>query len=186
MLWASEASVKVGRWNVVTDSGAAGGARLANPNASAAKLSTALANPADYFEMTFYAEAGKPYRLWLRGKAESNSYNNDSVYVQFSGSTTGSSSGAAAYRIGTTSAATVILEDCTGCGLSGWGWQDSGYGAGVLGATVYFAQTGPQTLRIQPREDGLSIDQVVLSPGTFLSTMPGATKNDSTILPKTN
>ncbi|MEJ7709168.1 MAG: IPT/TIG domain-containing protein [Pyrinomonadaceae bacterium] len=132
--------------------------------------------------MTFYAEAGKPYRLWLRGKAESNSYNNDSVYVQFSGSTTGSSSGAAAYRIGTTSAAMVSMEDCTSCGLSGWGWQDNASGAGVLGAAVYFAQTGPQTLRIQVREDGLSIDQVVLSPGTFLSTVPGLTKNDTKLL----
>ncbi|MEJ7709169.1 MAG: phospholipase D-like domain-containing protein [Pyrinomonadaceae bacterium] len=39
VLYAAEAGVRVGRWNVVTDSGAAGGARLANPNASAAKLS---------------------------------------------------------------------------------------------------------------------------------------------------
>ncbi len=36
--------------------------------------------------MTFNAEAGKPYRLWIRGKAEPNNWANDSVFVQFSGS----------------------------------------------------------------------------------------------------
>ena len=29
---------------------------------------------------------------------------------------------------------------------------------------MYFATTGPQTIRIQRREDGISIDQIVLSP----------------------
>ena len=32
---------------------------------------------------------------------------------------------------------------------------------------------GPQTIRIQTREDGLQIDQIVLSPVTFFSTAPG-------------
>ncbi|MEJ7709158.1 MAG: PKD domain-containing protein [Pyrinomonadaceae bacterium] len=180
VLYAAGTPTKAGNWLVVADSTAASGSRLANPNASAAKLTVPLASPPNYFEMTFYAEAGKAYRLWLRGKAESNSYNNDSVYVQFSGSTT--SSGAAAYLIGTTSAATVIIEDCTGCGLSGWGWQDNGYGTGVLGAAIYFAQTGQQTIRIQSREDGISIDQIVLSPSTYISSAPGALKKDATIL----
>jgi len=35
------------------------------------------------------------------------------------------------------------------------------------------------------REDGLSIDQIVLSPSTYLNAAPGALKNDNTILPKT-
>jgi hypothetical protein len=42
------------------------------------------------------------------------------------------------------------------------------------------------TLRIQPREDGVSIDQIVLSPSTYLFTSPGALKNDTHILPKNN
>ena len=25
------------------------------------------------------------------------------------------------------------LEDCSGCGLDGWQWQDNGWGSGVLG-----------------------------------------------------
>jgi hypothetical protein len=39
-----------------------------------------------------------------------------------------------------------------------------------------------QTIRVQVREDGLSIDQIVLSAGTFLTTAPGATKDDPRIV----
>jgi hypothetical protein len=102
--------------------------------------------------------------------------------VQFSGSVT--SGGVATYRIGTASATTYVLEDCSGCTLSGWGWQDNGYGTGVLGPLIYFATSGPQTIRIQTREDGLSIDQIVLSPERFRTSAPGALINDTTIVPK--
>jgi hypothetical protein len=78
----------------------------------------------------------------------------------------------------------VNLEDCSGCGLSGWGWQDNGYGAGVLGPEIYFAASGPQTIRIQVREDGLGIDQIVLSPSLYRTASPGALKNDGTVLQK--
>lgn len=33
-------------------------------------------------------------------------------------------------------------------------------------------------LRIEVREDGLSIDQIVLSPAQYLTASPGAAKND--------
>ncbi len=36
---------------------------------------------------------------------------------------------------------------------------------------------------MQGREDGISIDQIVLSPSTYLFTSPGALKNDNTVLP---
>ena len=181
VLYAAEATTVVGSWGVVSDATAAGGARLQNPNAGAAKVTTAAASPASYFEMTFTAEAGRGYRLWLRGKATSNAWSNDSVHVQFSGSRT--AAGAAAYRIGTSSSAEVNIEDCSGCGLSGWGWQDNGYGAGVLGPEIFF-DAGAQTIRIQHREDGLGIDQIVLSPSTYLTTSPGALKNDAVIVAK--
>src|SRR6185369_14318273 len=77
------------------------------------------------------------------------------------------------------------LEDDLNRGLAGWGWQDNGWGAGVFGPLIYFQSTGAQTIRIQAREDGLSIDQVVLSPDTYLNASPGALKNDTTILPST-
>ena len=54
----------------------------------------------------------------------------------------------------------------------------------VIMYKIYFAESGSQTLRIQPREDGLSIDQIVLSPAAYLSSSPGAPKNDATVLSK--
>ena len=184
VLYASEASVRVGSWSPVSDATAAGGSRLNNPDAAAARLETPLAAPTRYFEMSFVAQAGRPYRLWMRGKAFNNSGNNDSVYAQFDKSVT--SGGSATYRIGTTSGTMVNLEEVNGAAVNGWGWQDNGFGAGVLGPLVYFASSGTQTIRVQVREDGFSIDQIVLSPDTFLNAAPGANKLDSTKLPKQN
>jgi hypothetical protein len=171
-----------GNWRVVADPTAADGKRVEQPDAGAAKITTPAINPANYFELTFTAEPNKPYRLWLRGRAQADSYNNDSVYVQFSGSVT--PSGAPINRLQTAEAAAVVLEDCSGCGVAGWGWQDNGYGLGVLGPVMYFT-AGPQTMRVQGREDGMSIDQIVLSPDIYLTTPPGQTKNDMTIVSRT-
>jgi phosphatidylserine/phosphatidylglycerophosphate/cardiolipin synthase-like enzyme len=182
VLYAAEAQVRSGAWTVVLDGTAASGRRLSHPDAGAAKLAAALADPAHYFEMTFHAEAGVPYRLWLRARADLDGWTNDSVFVQFSKALT--PTGAAAWRIGTASATEVVLEDCNGCGLSGWGWQDNGWGVGMLGPLVYFETTGPQTIRIQTREDGVSIDQILLSRDRFLNTAPGSLKNDGTIFRK--
>ena len=84
--------------------------------------------------------------------------------------------------IGTTSSQVVNLEDASGAGVSGYGWQDNGYGAGVLGPDIVFSRSGTQRLRIQNREDGFVIDQIVLSSSTYLRKSPGALKNDSTML----
>ena len=181
VLYASAASLRVGAWQVEPDATAAGGAKIRNPNAGAAKITTASATPANYFELTFNAEAGRGYRLWVRGRADSNNWANDSVFVQFNNSVT--SAGAETWRIGSSSATEVNLEDCSGCGIAGWGWQDNGWGVNVMGPLVYFASTGPQTLRVQTREDGFAIDQIVLSPVTFVNSSPGALKNDTRILP---
>ena len=163
VLHAHRATVMSGAWGLVGDTTAAGGLRLANPEAGKPKLGTALASPVDYFELTFTPEAGRAYRLWIRGKAESNSWTNDSIFVQFSSSQ--NAGGSAVYRIGTTSATMYSLEEASNAGLSGWGWQDNGYGYGVLGETVYFSGAA-ETIRVQAREDGISIDQIVLSPVT--------------------
>ena len=179
VLYASDAA-RAGKWIVEADATAAGGLRVRHPDAGAAKQTTALAQPANYFEMTFNAAAGVPYRLWLRGRADRDYWGNDSVFAQFDRSV--DANGTAQFRIGTAGAAEINLEDCSGCGLSGWGWQDNGWGTGVMGPLIRFAQTGPQRLRIQTREDGLAIDQIVLSPGRYLNAPPGALKNDNTIL----
>ena len=63
-----------------------------------------------------------------------------------------------------------------------WGWNDNGYG--YLADPVYFATTGAQTIRVLRREDGIAIDQIVLSAGTYLTTAPGAAKNDTTVIPR--
>jgi endonuclease/exonuclease/phosphatase family metal-dependent hydrolase len=169
-----------GNWLVERDCSAAGSARLVNPDMSLPRA-RAAAEPVDYFDLTFNADAGKPYRLWMRAKAADDNWRNDSVSVQFSGAV--DARGLPVYRIGTEDRTLITLEDCISCGMSGWGWQDNGFGAGVLGPEIYFDTTGPQTIRFQRREDGISIDQIVLSATTWLAVAPGPTKDDSTILP---
>jgi phosphatidylserine/phosphatidylglycerophosphate/cardiolipin synthase-like enzyme len=181
LLWTWRSQSAAG-WSKVADGSAAGDFRLENPDAGAPKLTTPLANPTRYFDLSFTAQAGVPYRLWIRGKAASNSYSNDSAFVQFSDSVT--ADGNAQWRIGSTSATTVTIEDCTGCGLQGWGWQDNAFGPGVIGPAVYFASSGTHTIRVQTREDGLSIDQVMLSRSAYFNTPPGAPKNDGSIYPE--
>src|SRR6185437_8995453 len=124
VLYASKAPVRAGSWKVVPDPTAAGGSAITTP-VSTTKIATPLASPANYFQMTFPANGGESYHLWIRGKAASNSYNHDSVYVQFSDSIT--SSGAATQRIGTASATAVVLQGCTGNPEQGWGWEDNGW-----------------------------------------------------------
>ena len=73
-----------------------------------------------------------------------------------------------------------IRQSGSNAGLANWGWADDAYGS--FGGAMYFATTGTQTLRIQVREDGLSLDQIVLSADRYVAGAPGATKNDATIL----
>lgn len=47
---------------------------------------------------------------------------------------------------------------------------------------VSFGTAGLKTVRLQNREDGLEIDQVVLSPATYLERSPGRLKDDTTVL----
>jgi hypothetical protein len=128
----------------------------------------------------FTAQAGTPYHLWIRGKAQDDHWANDSVFVQFSDGV--DPAGNPVWRLNTDSAAVVSLEDCTGCGEQGWGWQDNAYGA--FAAPIHFGTSGPQTIRVIRREDGFSIDQIVISAGRYFKAPPGALRNDTTIVPK--
>jgi hypothetical protein len=171
-------------WTTVADASAAGGERLYNPNAGAPKATAPEANPASFVDIAFIADPSQTYKLWIRLKADGNNFANDSVWVQFRDSTT--AAGVPAYRVGTTSGLAVNLEECSGCGLAGWGWEDDGWGAvNRNGTTVRFPDGGLQFIRIQRREDGVSIDQIVLSSEKYLTTRPGSAKNDQTILPRT-
>ena len=51
---------------------------------------------------------------------------------------------------------------------------------GWLGANVMFQQAGSHTLRVQQREDGASVDQILLSPAAYLASAPGPAKHDTT------
>ena len=181
VLYAARTAARTGAWSIVADATAAGGARIHQPDRGGAKVTAPLPAPADYFELRFTAQAGVPYRLWMRGRAERDHYDNDSVWVQFSGGV--NASGSPSWRIGSTSGIALSVEECAACGLSGWGWHDNGWGVGVRGEPVYFAVSGTQTLRVQPRQDGVSIDQIVLSPSTYFQNAPGLPKGDTTILP---
>jgi hypothetical protein len=157
---------------------------MSNPNRAAAKIAPALASPANYFELAFPAMSGVAYHVWIRMRAQDNSSSNDSVHMQFSDAVTGAGSTTPTMAIGTTSSAEFILQDGpTGGPNSGWGWTGPGWGA--PGAPIFFASTGIHTLRVQQREDGPIVDQIVLSPDLYTSAAPGPHANDTLILPET-
>jgi hypothetical protein len=170
-----------GSWTPASDGTAAAGTELITPDIGVSNTSNALASPADYVEVTFNANAGTQYTLWLRLKALNNSKFNDSLWVQFSDAQAG---GTGIYGLNTTSGLLVNLaNDSTGASLQGWGWVNSAYWLSQP-TTLTFAGSGSHTLRIQVREDGVEFDQIVLSPTTYLNTAPGPASNDATIVPK--
>ena len=133
--------------------------------------------------MTFTATAGIPYQLRVRMRPQNNSTSNDSVHLQFSDSV--NASGAPTMRIGTSSSSEVILQNgASAPGGHGWGWADNGWD--ITPIPIYFAATGTHTVRVQQREDGAIVDQIVLSPNTYMTTPPGARLDDTTILPANN
>jgi hypothetical protein len=183
VLW-SASGFYGGTFSQVPDSTAAGGERGYDSNLGRAKVPAPVPFSANRIILGFVADPTQTYKLWLRLKADGNHWSNDSVWVQFTGST--DVQGNAIYRVGTTSGLAVNLEECLGCGVSGWGWADDGWGAPNLnGVMLRFPTGGHQSIVIQTREDGVSIDQLVLSSSTYATTRPGPAKNDATILPAT-
>jgi hypothetical protein len=181
VLWTSDLSPGEihGNWPRTVDQTAAGGAALRNGDLGAAKIAPAMSSPSNYFEASFVAEAGRAYHVWIRARADADSLNNDSLYIQFNDTVT--STGAPTARIGTTGYTEFILQaGSTGPAPRGWGWTDNGWGA--PGTDIYFATTGVHTLRVQQREDGITVDQIVISPDTYLTTPPGPRRDDFTIL----
>lgn len=167
-----------GSWTLAADETSPNGIKLAMAVYGPKAPDGPLADPADYLDLTFSARARTPYRLWLRMRASDDSSESDSVWVQFSDAQV---RGRAAYRIGSGDALLVELEVCPGCGLSGWGWQDSSWSERQP-ATITFGAGGTHTLRIQAREPGVQIDQVVLSPVLYLEHAPGFSRDDPTVL----
>ncbi len=171
-----------GSWTRVADATAAGGAKLATADAAFVAANAALASPQHYFDATFDAHAGVEYRVWLRLSATANNKYNDSVWVQFSDAI--DASGLPLYPTGSTSALLVNLASTsTATELNGWGWQNGAYWLSQT-TTVKFPSNGSHAMRVQVREDGVQIDQIVLSPIKYLDRAPGASSNDATIVPK--
>jgi thermitase len=169
-----------GAWTLQADATAAGGSALTTVDAGLANTTTALAAPRDYFDVTFAAPANVAYTVWIRMKAAGNSKYNDSVWMQFSDALIG---GAPVFALNTAAAAAVNLEPCSGCGVAGWGWENGAYWLAPT-AGLTFASSGTHTIRVQTREDGVSVDQIVLSPRNYASAAPGQTTNDATVISK--
>lgn len=174
-----------GAWQLREDPTAADGASDWHPNANAPKLTAPLRNPTNTVNFEFIPDPTQEYKLWIRLKAQGDSWANDSIFVQFGNAV--DALGNSMYQIGTASALAVNLEECIGCGESGWGWRDDAWGAKGLVSRVVLrfpnTDSGPvATIRIQTREDGVMVDQIVLSSNKYKTTRPGRVKNDTTIL----
>jgi PKD repeat protein len=170
-----------GTWTTASDPTSPNGLKLVTPDAGRAATAEALAAPADYIDVPFNPTPGTPYTLWLRVRAQDNSKWNDSLWVQFSDARV---NGSQIYPLGSTSGLLINLATDVNAGsLNAWGWQNGVYWLSQP-ATVTFTGSSPQTLRIQVREDGVQIDQILLSPNTYLTSPPGPPTNDSTILRK--
>lgn len=170
-----------GAWSLGADAGSPGSVALVSTDTGFAATNAPLANPAHYVDVTFNAEAGTPYRIWLRLKALNDSKYNDAVWVQFSDARAG---GSPAYPLNSTSGLLVNLATTSGAdSLDNWGWQNGAYWLSQATA-VTFASSGAHTMRIQLREDGVRLDQIVLSPSRFFTSAPGGPTNDSTIVSK--
>lgn len=170
-----------GSWSHRADAKSPNRTKLITTDAGFASTNNALASPANYVDVTCNADVNRPSTIWLRLKALNNAKLNDLLWLQFSDAVAG---GGPAYPLNTTDGLDVNLAtDASASSLTGWGWQNTAYWVSQP-TTLTFNNVGPHTLRIPVREDGVQLDQIVLSATTYLSTAPGPVTADSTIVPK--
>jgi hypothetical protein len=170
-----------GLWTSASDPASPNGVTLSTADTGFSTVNTPIASPTHYVDVSFTAPGGTSYTLWLRLKAIANSKYNDSVWAQFSDA---SANGSTVYPMNSTSGVLVNLAtDSTASSLNGWGWMNSAYWLSQA-TTVTFATSGTHTMRVQVREDGVQLDQIVLSPTRYRTSPPGPATNDSTIVPK--
>ena len=170
-----------GAWVTASDPTAANGIMVMTPDNGFASTDTPIARPTHYVDVIFTADAGTTYGLWFRMKALANSKYNDSLWVQFSDALAG---GSAIYPLNSTSALDVNLATDGGASsLNNWGWQNGAYWLSQV-TTMSFATSGTHTMRIQVREDGVGLDQIILSSARFVTAAPGGPTNDNRIVSK--
>jgi hypothetical protein len=182
VLYASDvADANLNGWTKTADSASPGGVKLVTPDNGLANTNNAAAAPTQFFDVTFNADPGKTYTIWLRLKALNNSKFNDAVWVQFSDAL---ANGAPAYPISSTSGLLVNLATDSGAAsLNNWGWANGAYWLSQP-VTLTFGSGSSHTIRIQIREDGVQLDQIVLSHTRYLTSPPGGPTADTTIVPK--
>jgi regulation of enolase protein 1 (concanavalin A-like superfamily) len=183
VLYASDtlSSNRHGAWGLTNNPDSPDGLTLGMGNDGLAALEAPLASPTHYVDLEFDATAGTLYTLWLRLYPVSDSKWNDSVWVQFSDALVND---APAYEMNTNGGLLVNLAtDSTAASLHRWGWANGAYWL-AQPATVSFSTTGPHTIRIQLREDGVGLDQIVLSSGRYRDARPGRVTDDHTIVTK--
>lgn len=137
------------------------GARVGGNSGNAAD-----SNPSNYFDTTFKAQSGKPYHIWARMKVAASSEfgTSDSMYIQFNDSL--NKNGGSVNRIGTSQGLVV------GNRLQTWVWNDLKTGLENTGKIISFEQDGDHTIRVQRREDGAALDQIILSSVVYYNAGP--------------
>ena len=114
------------------------------------------------------------YKLWIRLKADANYWGNDSVWVQFSGATdlagTPRSKSEPILRLRSISRSAWVAASPGGAGKTTGGVRST-----RTACCCAFLRTDrdPQSIVIQTREDGVSIDPIVLSAATYLDAEAG-------------
>ncbi|MFH1508607.1 MAG: prepilin-type N-terminal cleavage/methylation domain-containing protein [bacterium] len=131
---------------------------------------SAETSPDHYMDVSFNAHANTIYHFWGRARivANGDAGTSDSFYAQFSDSLKLDNS-TPVNRTGTSQG--LVFSDFS---KFDWKWDDIWTGVITEGEKMYFANEGPHTVRIQRREDGLAIDQIIISSGTFLNSSPAA------------
>ena len=128
-----------GTWSLVPDATAADGSRVWNPNR--AREIEPLANRRTTRDSVSGGSGRRLSPVAAAGRPEQARERR--VMVQFSGSVDQAGTpGIVSARPRRTD---VNLADCNSCHPSGWGWQDNGFSAHVMGANIYFEQSGAQT-----------------------------------------
>ena len=125
VLYSSDVTAASGNFAAAGSASGAGGQKMSSTDYGWSTTNNPLPYPNDYFEATFTAPAYTKYHVWLRLHSQNDSKWNESVWVQFSDALDASLN--SIYQINSYNGLAVNLENCSGCGVSGWGWQDGAY-----------------------------------------------------------
>src|SRR5687767_341720 len=98
VLYAADVTRIAGNWTRMASTSGAAGFKMNSEDHGWSSGDAPLADPADFFEFEFDAEAGIDYRIWIRLRAAGDSKWNESVWVQFSGAA--APDGSPLWRIG--------------------------------------------------------------------------------------